>query len=146
MRRAIREGMLFDLLADNPDGLTITQIGAEFDLNKDYMRDVVRTLRLTLGEMDTINLVADNPGDGISEWAYRLVGTYDEARAYIQNRVTDLISRVTTQRAIAASLVRGSDGRTIEGKKAALVHRHLGRLLEDIDTIDASDPNTLSFD
>ena len=128
-------GELFDFAVTRPDGFTNEEALPVLNLKRiEQFNKAVRRLRLIL-EDDTIQLVCDPQGSG-EDWLYRLVGNLDDAGPWVNNRLRDLNARLETQHAVAKSLVTATDGRTIEGRKARLVAKTLGRLREDLDDVD----------
>ena len=126
---------LFDVLADLPDGTTKPDLCTRLDATPDRLDRAIRQLRRVLGEGDTINLIAEP--DGLRQpWRYRLVGKLDEARPWVKNRRRDLTTRIRTMALVADSLVAGSDGRTLDGRKARLMATTLHYLVEQLDLLD----------
>ncbi len=124
---------LFDYLADRPDGATMDEIAAVLDVTHRKAKRVVRELRLFLGG-DSINLTADPQGSG-EPWLYRLVGDVDNARAWVANQWRHAESRLETMIAFTESLLNATDGRSLEGRKARVLNRHLVRAKEDLTEI-----------
>jgi anaerobic glycerol-3-phosphate dehydrogenase len=132
--RADRVNLLFDLLASEPDGLTITDIMTGLDCARRQANTAIHDLRIVLGDSDTINITCDPQGER-EKWNYRLVGDLDGNRRWIANRLGDTETRLRTLRAIARSLVSGTDGRTLDGRRARLINKALQRLIEDLDEL-----------
>lgn len=128
-----RAGLLFDFLVANPEGVTIHEICADQNMNQTKAKDVIRALRDLLGSDDTINLVCEP--QGIGPWLYRLEGNPDGARWWQINRIQDTERRIRTQHAVCSSISAELDARTVEGRKARLFKKGLGRLLEDIEDL-----------
>ena len=133
-----RASELFDYLANQSKGATTAEIKTQLGYTRgSEVRRVVRALRLILGEFDSINLVCDTPSNSeTGAWTYRLVGTIESTQGWQSWRLGSLETQIKTCRAVAASVVAGSDGRTRDGKRARLMERHLGRLLEDLADIE----------
>jgi len=73
MKRDDIAGMIYDVLADTPDGLTIYDIAEEIDLPVYSCRNAMRNARLALAEgQDTLFVVAEPQGPR-EPWLYRLV-------------------------------------------------------------------------
>lgn len=124
-------GKLFDFAVLHPEGFTNEEALAELGLKHiTTLNRVIRRLRLILGT-DEINLVCDPQGQR-ERWLYRLIGTIDLGSPWIRNRLRDLEARLETQHSVARSLVNATDGRSIEGRKARLCAKTLGRLREDL--------------
>lgn len=132
--RIDRVNVLFDLLAASPEGLTMGDIALGLGCGRRLADKAVHDLRIVLGDSDTINVPSDPQGRG-EPWLYFLKGDIDGNRRWITNRLGDTESRLRTMRALAASLVSGSDGRTVDGRRARLIERALRRLIEDLDDL-----------
>lgn len=130
MRRTERADRLFDYLADRPDGVTKDDMMADLGWSFDNVTEGIRSLRLILAG-DTLTLTCD-PNGANERWLYKLVATLDAAQPWVVNRVTDQESRVETMVAVMAPIVKATDGRTLPGKKARMIHRSQSRLLEDL--------------
>lgn len=137
--RDIRRDMLFDYAVEHPDGFTKADAMNDLEWGSwpKTFNDAVRDLRVMMGDSDSINLIADPQGSG-EQWLYRLVGTVDEGREWVTNRVGDVEGRIRTLQAVVASAVSGSDGRSIEGRKARILHRGISRIVEDLDELVAA--------
>jgi hypothetical protein len=128
-------GLLFDYAAARPDGFTYQDVERDLGWPKPEFTKVHRKLRLLLGGDDQINLVCDPQGRN-EPWRYRLVGNVEGARPWVGNRLRDSESRISTIQAICASLVRATDRRTTDGRRARIMNRGLGRILEDLADLD----------
>jgi hypothetical protein len=124
---ADRAGDIFDLLVAAPDGLTIVEITDALACSHELFRGALQALRDSLGDTDSINVVVEAP-----DWKYRLVGSLDEAKGYVGNRLADTERRLRTQLQVATSLASGTKATTTEGKMARLLKKSLARLLEDM--------------
>lgn len=122
---------LFDVLVRRPDGVTLDEISAELEVPPRRARSVIRTFRLTFGEDDTINLICDPNGQN-NQWLYRLTGSMVETEPWAKNRLDDAEARLTTMSTVLASVERGLDGRSVEGRKARIWRRAIERAREDI--------------
>lgn len=134
-RERRRDDLLLKLIA-TPTGLMIEDMMVELDATHPQVNEAIRDLRLYLGDYDQINVVCDPQGPG-ERWLYRLVGTLDEVRPWAANRVNDSISRIRTIRSMMSSIVKSTNGRTIEGRKARVTEQALRHLIEDLDLIEA---------
>jgi len=121
-------GSLFDLLASR--GVTKPEMCAHLEIGARRMDDVIRKLREVLGDDDTINLVAIPQHGG--PWLYCLVGTYADAKVWTTNRTLDARSRLQSVNQVIASIARGADGRTTDGKMVRIVQRTIARAMEDL--------------
>jgi hypothetical protein len=137
--RAEREGLLYDYAVEHPDGFVWHE--AMDDLgwthrNYEFQR-AVKDVRLTLAD-DEITLVCDP--QGLREpWLYRLVGTYEEGEAFTVNRLNDSEARLETIEAVTAALVNATDGRSLDGRKARLIHNNVQHLRLQIQTLAEQD-------
>lgn len=131
-----RVNALFDFAAAAPDGFTIDDACHHLRCTRAQVRDAIRQLRLALAD-DTINLICE-PASYLEQWTYRLVGNYDDAKGWAANRISDCRTRMVTIKGVAASVVLGTDGRTIEGKQAKKIARTLGFLIEELADIDGA--------
>lgn len=131
MARAVAHaGDLFDYAAGKPNGFEALQACRELGITLDQFRRAVRALRKILAS-DEINLVCSSQGFG-QPTRYELVGNLERAQPWIRVRYATLESQLETVLSVSSSLVNATDGRTIPGRKARLIHRHVGRLIEDI--------------
>lgn len=131
----VRRDDLFMLLADSPEGITITHIQQTMNLTLTQAKQAIQALRLFLGEDDEINVPCDPPEGSNGEWLYRLVGDLDSVRPWMLNRVNDSETRLRTMTAMMASIVKATHGNSIEGKKARLMETSLRHLVEDLDNM-----------
>ena len=131
--REARRDALFTLAVDSPEGVTVADMMAALEATHAQVKVAIRDLRLFLGEFDECNFPCDPSDQG--QWVYRLVGTYDDARQWMANRLGDGEARLRTMNAMMASMVAGSDGRTIEGRKARVIETGLRHLVEDLDNL-----------
>lgn len=133
--RARYAAELFDLLASEPGSLTGSVMRDRLGWRSRRFEQAVHDVRITLGDDDTINLVATSqPGGG--EWHYELTGAAAIARPWQANRLVDLDSRIRTMRAVASSLRRALDARTVDGRRAKVLARTLDYLIETLDDLD----------
>lgn len=132
-------GNLFDYAVEHAEGFTYQDVEKDLGWPKPEFTKVHRQLRLLLGNDDQINLVCDVQGKN-EPWRYRLVGNIDGAREWVGTRLRDSESRITTIKAICASLVRATDGRSADGRRARIMQRGLTRILEDLAELDHGSP------
>jgi len=130
---ADQAAQLFDFLVDHSEGVTWEDTKKEFRWAKDrpHFFHVVRRLRQILGDDDQINVVCDPRGHR-ETWLYRLVGDPEEALPWQANRLKDLEARLETIAAVAASVARNVDKRTIVGRKASKIESTVGYLLHEL--------------
>lgn len=132
--RDARRDDLWDYAVAHPDGFTNEQAMSEFDWDLKTFNTAVQDLRLLL-EDDQITLPCDPQGQH-EKWLYRLVGHYDDGRAWAINRLLDSETRLRTIEAYSSALMHSTDGRTADGKKARLIHSTAAYLREQIELLD----------
>jgi len=133
--RSERRDHLFDLLVASPHGVTIDNIREGLGSTHAQARKAVRDLRRFLGDFDDVNVPAVPNGQN-QPWLYTLAhGVTDATRKWTTNRIGDTQSRLVTQHAVAASIVKATDGRSIEGRKARMTEVGLRHLLENLAAI-----------
>lgn len=125
-----RAGELFDYAVTKPNGFEKRQACRELNLKPDQFDRAVRALRSILAG-DEINVICNSQGFGQPK-RYHLVGDLERAQPWISVRYKALEGQLQTVLNVSSSLVEATDGRTLEGRKARLIHRHIGRLIEDI--------------
>lgn len=135
--RKQRRDDLWDMLVSNPLGITVEDMMASGGWSHHQANVAIHDLRTFLGTMDSINLPCEPQGGG-ERWVYRLVGSLDEVRGWVSNRVGDADTRLRTMQSMMASIVSATNGRTIEGRKARLMDKALSRLIEDLDDLGAN--------
>src|SRR5262245_756981 len=126
-----RAEQLREYAESKPDGFKNHEAEAEFGWDRVQFNTATRVLRLMLGDADEIAFICE-PDGWMNAWTYKLVGTTEDASPWTKNRVQDSKSRLVTMQATATALVRGTDGRTPEGKEARIIERHTTRALEDL--------------
>jgi hypothetical protein len=138
--REIRAEILFDLLANSPDGMTAEDICYAEDWSGAQFRAALQWLRDNLGTGDTLTVIAE-PNGFREPWLYRLIDggqvVDGEASRWVNNRTNDLDRRLLTLMSVLATAVRSTDGRSAKGRKARALQVHMTRALEDIRMIDA---------
>lgn len=142
MKRAEKIAALWDFAVSHPDGFTWADIRDQpWASDRPGFFSVVRGLRQTLGapkgdngQPDTINLVCTPQGPG-DLWKYQLVGTYEAARPWNANRLSDIERRLETIAGVSRSLVAATDGRSSDGRKARIIAKTVGRLVEDLEEL-----------
>lgn len=128
-------GELFDYAVSKPNGFTWSDATEDLEWSRPKFNLTVRQLRLVLGG-DDINLVAE-PGGHWEPYIYRLVGTYGEAREWLATRIRDMESRLELVHAVATSVTRAADGRSVQGRKARKIERTVGYLLRELGDMSA---------
>lgn len=132
-------GQLFDYAVEHPDGFTYRDVENDLGWQRPYFTKIHRQLRILLGNDDQINLVCDPQGRN-EPWRYRLIGDVEGAKGWVGNRLRISESHITTTRAVTSSLIRATDGRTNDGRRARIMNRGLGRILEDLAELDHGTP------
>jgi hypothetical protein len=135
MRASEGIGRLFDYAVEHPGGFTYRDIKDDLGWQRSYFFKISRKLRLMLGNDDQLNLVCETQGMN-QPWLYRLVGNVDGARNWVGSRLRDAETRITTIRAVCASLVTATDGRTADGRRSRIMNKGLTRILEDLAELD----------
>ena len=136
--RAADAGALFDYLVDTPEPVVIDEIRAALGWTYRRTEQAIHDVRMALGADDSINLIAEPDGRG--PWRYWLTGSAEDARWWQANRLVVLITQVRTNLAVAESIRRGIDGRTVEGRKARVLARTLGYIVDILDAL-GGDPS-----
>ena len=140
MKREDLAGMIYDALADEPDGLTMSQITNTVHMPRSSCNIAIRTLRLTLAEDGDTLWVTCDPAGQRQEWVYRLVDGQRLVDAgesgWSTNRILDAQSRVHLLAASMKTAVEATDGRTTLGRKARHMERVLRHLDEDLTALD----------
>jgi hypothetical protein len=139
MRSAEKIGRLFDYATSKPEGFTYRDVEKDLGWKRPEFTKVHRMLRVLLGNDDQINLVCDPQGRN-EPWRYRLIGDVDGARPWVGNRLRDSETRIGTVQAVCTSLVKATDGRTADGRRARIMNKGLGRILEDLAELDHGTP------
>lgn len=130
---------VFDYLAGHPDGATGDEMAAWLEVSKSTIQRVVHDLRIVLGGTDSITVTCEALGLPTEPHTYRLVGNLEDATGWLSARILEQEVRLETIEYSTASLVTGSDGRTLEGKKARKIHRTLKYLREELAEIGSDD-------
>ena len=130
-----RRDELFSYAVDHPEGFTIDDLTGDTDWNRRDANAAIHDLRKFLGDTDDINLVCNPNGHG-QRWVYRLVGDLAGLQPWARNRLGDSETRLRTMNSMTASIVKATDGRSAEGKRARIIETGLRHLVEDLDNID----------
>jgi hypothetical protein len=131
--REDRSNTLFDILANAADGRTMAELVDTMETSDFHVKQAIRDLRDILAD-DEVNVVCDvQPGH--QPHVYRLVGNYADAKGWYAGRLNDMMRRATTMHAVAASIARGADQRTVEGKRAAIMERRLGQMIAEVQDV-----------
>jgi hypothetical protein len=122
---------LFDFaLARGEQGFTHLDAQAALGWNRNQFSHASRKLREIL-KGEPVNLVCSQ--ESLREpWVYRLTGEQGPSREWQSNRLLDAETRLETIEHVAASLVQATDARSLEGRRARIIQRGVGRTLEDL--------------
>lgn len=123
---------LFDALADHPEGFTIHEIGVLLEIPRQTANTVIRTLRLTLGQGDSITVPYKIDG---RQRRYFLASQVEALRERSEIRQATYASNMDTEIAMWTAVKAQTNGRTIEGRKARLYLKYWTRLREDINEL-----------
>lgn len=123
---------LFDALADHPDGFTIHEISALLEIPRQTANMVIRTLRLTLGQGDSITVPYRVDG---RQRRYFLASQVEALVERNNIRQTTYASNMETEIAMWQAVKAQTNGRTVEGRKARLYLKYWTRLSEDINEL-----------
>ena len=140
MRLSEKIGRLFDYAVAHAEGFTYQDVERDLKWRRNEFGKVANRLRAMLGNDDRINLICEPQQTSSDPWIYKLVGNLQAAQPWNGNRIGDCESRIMTMHAVLSSIVSGSDGRTKEGRRARIMHRALGRLIEDLAELDHGMP------
>ncbi len=121
---------LVDYAKARPTGFDREDLAIAYGWNRRRFTKAVHATRVLLGDDDTMNLICEP--NGLGPWTYRLVGDLEGELWWRANRQADTLTRLQTIRSVNRSLVAGSSGRTIEGKRVRLIDKTLARLMEDL--------------
>jgi hypothetical protein len=130
MRKEERVERLFDFAAAHEKGWTVHDAARGLRWTKEEVYHAIQALRDVFGEAKDVNLVCEPTGQR-QAWLYRLTGKLEDVRWWGHNRTGDAMRRIRTILAVHRSVVAATNGRTLEGKMARVVVRHLQRLVED---------------
>lgn len=120
---------LFEELVSEPDGLTMEQIIERLELNDRFTASkVISTLRIALGDGDTITVPVIRKG---MTFTYRLSGSLDQCQNWLMTRARYMATRLKSDAAATASLTKGLDGRTHDGRTVRRLRTSAERLVED---------------
>lgn len=120
---------LFEELYRKPHGLDMEEIRELFDVSRDVASKVITTLRIALGEGDSIAVPIIIEGN---RHIYKLAGSRAECMAWLLKRARYDLQKVRTEIATYRALASATDGRTTEGKLARQTLIQVTRLEEDL--------------
>jgi hypothetical protein len=140
---------LLDLLTDHEDGLTAPEIMDMQGWDGNIFHHTLQSLRDWLAEDgDNIYTLPCAPSDWQEPWVYQLVrgdeyGKVDPEtmqetvkskvlKFWINNQFSHVVRRLKTIQKILEVIVRMTDGRTLQGKMARKLLRHVARAFEDM--------------
>lgn len=120
---------LFDELVRRPEGMVMQEILELLDVPQRVGERVITTLRLALGEGDTIAVPVIQQGN---RHIYKLSGAFGECQDWLVKRARHKAQLLKTDSASLRALVKATDGRTTDGKAAARMLTSAVRLEEDV--------------
>lgn len=121
--------------ASSRESFTVEELAEHLNLSVAQAASAIRETRDMLADLD-VNIVP-TPNGHRERWLYRLVSRHADQSEWQENRMSDAERRLKTLKAVAQSIVNAEDGRTKQGRKAAKFAKFLGRLVEDIEEIEA---------
>lgn len=122
-------GHLFDLLSNNPDGLSVGKIAARLGIPPHAAVAVIRHLRLTLAVGDSINVPWRTEGKAR---IYFLAGQQVDGQVWQVARMRARLSNFDVDLAWWRSMVAGSDETTPAGRLARRILRHFEGVAADV--------------
>ncbi len=93
---------LFDALADAPKGWTIHEISSYLEIPRRVADNIIRALRVSLGDSDEINVVYRVDG---KQRRYLLVGNFEDAKERLDIRLATYLANFETEMGILRSIV-----------------------------------------
>jgi hypothetical protein len=138
MKRDDRVEDLLDYAMAHPTWV-LSEAAADLGWSIADVKATIRPLRSFLADFD-YNLVCESPGT-VGEWIYKLVGSVNDSSPWIANRMKDSHTRLRTISNVNASIAKSVDKRTVEGRKANLIHTTVEALLAQLDAIDPTNNN-----
>ena len=131
--RVEKVNMVFDLLVDGSK--TGQQLATELDVAATTVIRIIHDLRLVLGHDDTITVITEP--QGLKEpHLYTLVGNYEQSVQWRHGRISNIEARLRVDEYSMMSIARGTDKRTVDGKKAVKIERTLRYLREELAEMD----------
>jgi hypothetical protein len=129
-----RAAELFDFAAGHRKGFTYNNIAAKFGWDYGTFLGAVRRLRRILGGSSDGTLVCTPQARG-ERWRYELTGDWQKAAPWAHNRIGDVEARLESIDYVVTTVSRIIDGRSVDGRKARLIRKVVGRLREDLGEI-----------
>ena len=111
MKRQEVAARIFDLLAANPNGVTMPEMCERLDRSPRIVQQGIQALRAILADDDSINVVADPVKRG--PWQYRLVGTRVEAKPWGDMAVGGIVGYLRTVSNVYQSISGAKAGRIV---------------------------------
>ena len=132
-RTLARRDAVLDVLRQHPNGLTIHDLAVAMGEND---RTVYRDIRWLRRRGDIDNIPA-TPNGHMQPWLYRVTNDLEANSEWVANRIGDAESRFLTMIGQAETLVRVTNGRTTNGRKARKIDRVLRYLMQELADIDS---------
>lgn len=125
---------LFDYAATHREGFTAPEARDALGISQTVFESAIRGIR-RIFDTGKETLVADRRGHN-EPWLYRLVSTYEDAEGWAGEQLRHLETRIGTMVAVLSAIVRATDGRTRNGKKAREFLHTLKYLVERLEMVD----------
>jgi hypothetical protein len=121
--------MFYALVEAGSEGLSYKDFRKDYGWTRGQVYQAVQELRLSLDDEHSSSTIACEPSGARQPWRYILlpgqaVGDSSESR-WLSNRLDDLEQRLATMKSVCSVAARETDGRTLGGKKARILLRHI---------------------
>jgi len=126
-------GVLFDFAAAHRRGFTYEDVSRRLHWPYPAFMGAVRRVRRILGNEDQ-TLLCTPQGSG-ERWLYQLTSDPKVHRTWTRFRLKSIESSLETTERAATTIMRATDGRTVDGRKARLIERSVRHLREDLAAI-----------
>lgn len=128
-----RHEAVLDVLRQHPEGMTMKDLATAMG---EHERTVYRDVRRMRRRGDIDNIPA-TPNGHREPWLYRVTNDLETNSEWVANRIGDAESRFETMIGQAETLVRVTNGRTTNGRKARKIDRVLRYLMQELADIDS---------
>lgn len=132
-RTLARREAVLDVLRQHPNGMTISALAIAMGENERAVYRDIRWLRRR-GDLDNIPAT---PNGYMQPWLYRVTNDLETNSEWVANRIGDAESRFETMIGQAETLIRVTNGRTTNGRKARKIDRVLRYLMQELADIDS---------